>query len=323
MIRETNRLGRESRSFVLIISVLALSAVAAAQIRVDVRLVNVIPTVPDDHGRYVTNLNASDFLVEEDGKPQKIAHFTQDRDIPVNVGIVLDTSSSMERKLRTAVDAVNRFAGRIHQDDEIFVMTFSSKPFPRRDFTGDRKKVYQSMRGLLATGGTALYDALSDALDKIHFGSHKKDVILAITDGQDTSSFVKLDQVLRTIRESEVLVYGLGISPAPDSRRPSSKRDDVDMDVLRSLAETSGGAAFLITEGLPGGPNARMDEVLDRVADELRSQYTLGYYPELPDDGQYHTIRVRVRNGNSARARKGYVAAENRDQTATFRGPYR
>ncbi|MBI2150819.1 MAG: hypothetical protein HYU27_09490, partial [Acidobacteria bacterium] len=92
-------MGRESRSFVLIISVLALSAVAAAQIRVDVRLVNVIATVTDDHGRYVSNLNAGDFLVEEDGKPQKIAHFSQDRGIPVNVGIVLDTSSSMERKL--------------------------------------------------------------------------------------------------------------------------------------------------------------------------------------------------------------------------------
>ncbi len=92
----------------------------AAQVRVDVRLVNIIATVTDDLGRYVGNLTADDFLVQEDGTPQKISHFSQDHDVPVSVGILLDTSGSMERKIRTAVDAVDRFIRRTNEDDEIF-----------------------------------------------------------------------------------------------------------------------------------------------------------------------------------------------------------
>jgi Ca-activated chloride channel family protein len=303
-------MGRRFQSFALIIIVLTLSAILAAQVRVDVRLVNVIATVTDDRGRYISHLTADDFLVEEDKRLQKIAHFSQDQDTPVSIGILLDTSGSMERKLRTAIDAVARFAEQLHKDDEIFVMTFSSRPVLRQDFTTDRNKLHQSLRRLLATGGTALYDALDEGLGKIRFGNHSKRAILVVTDGQDTGSFRRLDEVVRTVRESELLVYSLGISPPVYAQRTSSKRDEVDMKVLRTFAESSGGTAFLVSQG-PLGPNTQLDRVMDTIANELRSQYTLGYYPERPDDGQYHNIRVRTRTGNVVRARRGYVAAGN------------
>ena len=302
-------MGRHSQALAVIVVVPILSAVLAAQVRVDVRLVNIVATVTDERGRYIPNLTGEDFLLEEDGRRQEIAHFSQDRDIPVSVGVVLDTSGSMERKLRMAVNAVDRFAQRIDKDDEIFVMTFAAEPVLRQDFTTDRTKPFQSLRRLFATGGTALYDAVREGLAKVRFGRHSKRALLVITDGQDTSSYVKLDQVLRMIRESELLVYGLGIRPAPYSRRTATKRDEVDMNVLRSFAENSGGGAFLLGEGLVGEQNTLLDKVLDKVADELRSQYTLGYYPARADDGRYHSIRLRTKSGYLVRARKGYFAA--------------
>jgi Ca-activated chloride channel family protein len=177
-----------------------------AQVRVDVRLVNVIATVTDAHGRYVPNLEADDFILEEDGARQDIAHFSQDHNVPLTVGVLLDTSGSMDRKIRTAVDAVDRFFRRIQKDDEIFLITFSGQAVLREDFTDDRDRLSQSLRHLRATGGTALYDALGDGLNKLRSARHSKRALLVITDGQDTASNLKLDQVLQSIRASEVLV---------------------------------------------------------------------------------------------------------------------
>src|SRR5439155_16571938 len=134
-------MGRHVRVNLFCVIVVAANVVWAAQISVDVRLVNVIATVTDDRGRYVRNLTVEDFIVEEDGRPQKVSHFSQDSDVPVSVGVLLDTSGSMERKLRTAVDAVDRFADRIHKQDEIFLMTFANEPVLRQDFTNDRNQL--------------------------------------------------------------------------------------------------------------------------------------------------------------------------------------
>src|SRR5947207_6937139 len=179
----------------------SLCAGLAAQVRVDVRLVNVVVTVTDSRGRYIPNLTEDDFVLEEDGWAQHISHFSQDRNVPVGVGILLDTSGSMDRKIRTAVDAVDRFIRRIHQDDEIFLMTFSGQPFLRQDFTDDREKLSQALRRIFPTGGTALYDALSESVNKIHASRHDKRAILVITDGEDTASITRLEDVLQSIRD--------------------------------------------------------------------------------------------------------------------------
>lgn len=285
---------------------LALVTLFTAQVRVDVRLVNVVATVTDDRGRHVSGLSADDFILEEDGLPQKISHFSRDQEVPISVGIMLDTSGSMERKIGTAIEAVDRFIRRVHANDEIFLTTFSSEPILRQDFTSDRNKLSQALRKIHVSGGTALYDAIAGGLEKVRSGRHDKRAVLVITDGQDTSSIAKLDMVLRTVRESDLLVYSLGISPFAYAQR---KRDKVDMKVLRQFADSSGGRAFLLTEGLMDGRGSAMETVLGAVADELHSQYTLGYYPSHPDDGRYHAIRIRTKSGYAVRARTGYFAA--------------
>jgi len=311
------------------ISLTTAAAIAGSQVRVDVRLVNVVATVIDSRGRSIPNLKVDDFVLEEDGKPQQITHFSQDQNVPVSVGILLDTSGSMDRKMRTAVEAVDRFSRRIQQNDEIFLITFSGRAVLRQDFTDDREKISQALRHLNATGGTALYDALIDGLTKIQSGRHNKRAILLITDGQDTASTSKLEDVLQSIRQSDLLIYPVGISgltyakdfnisgsgplaglyPPKPARAAQNKRDEVDLNVLRDLAETSGGRAFLLAESLinRGG---QIERVLDAIADELRTQYTLGFYPSSPDDGRYHSLRVRTRFGGTVRARRGYLARQ-------------
>src|SRR6266849_10725 len=321
-------MGRRFQAFVLFATLITLSAVLVAQVRVDVQLVNVVATVTDGRGRYIPNLSQDDFILEEDGKPQQISHFSQDRNVPVSVGILLDTSASMDRKIRTAVEAVDRFIRRIHPDDEIFLMTFSGEPVLRQDFTDDRERLSQSLRRIFPTGGTALYDALAVSVTTIHSSRHDKRAILVITDGQDTASAVKLDEVLQSIRRSDVLVYPIGISPLTYAKGPDrnpwgwplpallagksgiqKKRDEVDMDVLHAFAEHSGGRAFLLAESFIGR-GGQIEKILDVIADELRSQYTLGYYAPSPDDGHFHSIRIRTRSGAFVRARRGYFSVD-------------
>src|SRR5262249_35032979 len=153
---------------------------------------------------------------------------------------------------------------RIHEDDEIFLITFSGQPVLRQDFTDDRDKLWQALKRLNATGGTALYDALRDGLVKLRSARHTKRAILVITDGQDTASVTKLDDILLSIRESDLLVYPIGISgltyaktfgggpfsttlpglpglPGPPALAPARtaiqrRRDEVDMNVLHAFA---------------------------------------------------------------------------------------
>jgi hypothetical protein len=199
---------------VLLVCVLISVPIIAAQLKVDVALVNVVATVTDDSGHYVSDLTEDDLIVLEDGQPQKIAHFSQSNDLPVSMGILLDTSGSMERKIGTATSAVERFIRTIHQDDDIFLMTFASRTELRQDFTDNRDKLAAALRRITVGGSTALYDVLYDGLRKVRHGSHDKKAILLLTDGEDTSSENTYDEAQRSVRESEVLVYCLGISPS-------------------------------------------------------------------------------------------------------------
>src|SRR5437016_1923798 len=197
----------------LFLSLLVLP-VLAAQLKVDVALVNVVATVTDETGHYVYDLTQDDLIVSEDGQEQKISHFSQSNDLPVSIGVLLDTSGSMERKIGTATTAVERFIRNVHRDDDIFLMTFANRPEMRQDFTDDRDRLSKALRRLTVGGGTALYDALDEGLRKIKHGKHDKRAILLITDGEDTSSYITFDEAQSRVRESELLVYCLGLSPA-------------------------------------------------------------------------------------------------------------
>jgi len=307
-------------------------------LRVDVRLVNVVATVSDSEGKHVPSLSADDFTILEDGVPQKITHFSQDHDVPVSVGILLDTSGSMVSKIRTATEAIERFINNVHQEDDIFVMTFAGKVSLEQDFTSDRKRLSKALNSLRVGGGTLLYEALDRAIDKVQKGRHDKRAILVLSDGiEQGNRRTALTQVLTSIRQSEVLVYGLGTGqttyddpnehvpftlptplsvtrgPAaitnartPQGRGSASQINGVNMTVMKQFADSSGGQAFLLSETFVDNGPSEIDRVLTLIADELRGQYTLGYYPSAPDNGRFHSIKVTTRGGYNVRTRNGY-----------------
>jgi VWFA-related protein len=335
---------------VLLVAALALLTIRSGStaqdgLRVDVRLVNVVASVTDTRGNFVADLSKEDFAIEEDGVPQKIAHFSQDHDVPVSVGIVLDVSGSMQPKMQTATQAVDRFLQGIHQDDDIFLMTFAASIDVIQDFTNDRKRLSHALQSVHLSTSTALYGAVERALDKVRQGKHEKRAILLITDGQNTVSKPTFNEVLQRVRQAEILVYCLGTAPMtyaeptehvpfslptvlaparlmpqrrglPQGRggTPAAGRgqfDTVNMNVLNELADNSGGRAYRLSETFIGGQTTEIDKALTQIADELRSQYTLAYYPTSAEDGKYHTIRVTTRSGLVVRTRRGYQAGAN------------
>jgi Ca-activated chloride channel homolog len=249
-----------------------------------------------------------------------LSHFDHNEDTPVSVGVILDTSGSMNAKLNTATDAIDRFIRTIHPDDDIFLMGFDTETYLLQDFTSDRTKLRKALKYADSGGGTALYDALQEGIKKVKHGANTKRAILLITDGQDNTSESSFTQARIAVRESELLVYSLGISPSSEAPIFNGRgggggnrlrsRDSVDMNVLQSFASDSGGRAYLVSENMLGGKNSEFDRILAQIAAELRSQYTLGYYPSHPDDGKYHDIRVQTRFGYYVRARRGYVAGK-------------
>ena len=302
-----------------VIVLLFSSALLCAQLRVkgDVLLINVIATVVDGKGRTVPNLTSDDFILEEDGQPQTIQHLLPSADLPISLGVVIDTSNSMQSKIRTAQRAVNRFLSMIHEDDEIFLMTFALRASVIADYTSDRTKLTNAlMSGVNLSGGTALYDSLYQALQKVQQGRYPKKAILLVTDGEDVSSLTRFDKALDFIREADMLVYSLGIKGAPGfdlgtdplsgNARSSANSTTVDMKVLNRFGEASGGRAWEISEASFG---KNMDAVLDVIAAELRSQYSIGYYPTHPKkDGKWHSVRIRMKNPDYvARGRKEYL----------------
>lgn len=316
---------------------LAWSAVSAAQdvLRVDVELVNLVATVSDAEGRYVTGLEASDFIVEDESRPQQIAHFSEDTDIPVTIGIALDTSGSMSERMRTALIALDRFVESLHPDDEIIVTTFSSGVKLVEEMGSGREGLPGSLSRVEVSGGTALYDAVADIIGRVQAGRHDKRAVIVLTDGADTLSDLRLNDVLQSVRSHEVLVYALGIdtlqfadpdehvrfewplSPIPGLsgvRRPRWTDAPVDQTVLESFAQASGGQAYLVSGTWTDGIQEEVDRVLDEVAAELRSQYTLGYYPTSPRDGRFHPIRVSVagQEDYTVRTRNGYLSPDPR-----------
>src|SRR5215831_167170 len=241
---------------VLLIGTILAAPIVATQLKVDVALVNVVATVTDQAGLYVSDLTQDDLNVEEDGKQQTISHFSQSNDLPVSMGIVLDTSGSMERKIGTATTAVERFIRTVHKDDDIFLMTFSNRPQLLQEFTDDRDKLARALRHVTVGGGTALYDALDLSLRKIKHGIQDKKAILLVTDGEDTTSESTFDEAQTSVRESEVLVYCLGISPSgpPLTERNPYPNSGGSTGPNGRRGPTTGGSIGIPFPTIPGIP---------------------------------------------------------------------
>jgi len=180
--------------------------------RSGVELINVTATVSDGNGRFVSGLTRDDFRVFEDDQERPITHFTAER-VPVSLGIVLDTSGSMEgEKMVAARQALLRFLFELlGPEDEVFLYRFDSRPVRLHGWTTDRDRIASEIRRIQPRGATTLYDAVSEAVPMAATGRHRKKAILIISDGNDTSSYTRVSELKKIIRESEVLVYAIGI----------------------------------------------------------------------------------------------------------------
>ena len=312
--------------------------------RTGVELINVSATVVDATGRFVTGLRKEDFVIYEDGVEQPVTHFNSER-VPVSLGLVVDTSGSMAgEKWDNAQSAINRFVLELLGDgDEVFLYQFSNDPYLAEDWTTDRVRVSRAIRRIVPRGGTAMYDTLAEAVPLADNGRNRKKAIVIISDGNDTDSATTVPELKRLIRETEVLVYAVGIDgegqwssrngpfggrpparlpfpfPIPGRRPPypgqppyiggggSSgvyrQSERVNAAALRELTDDSGGRTEIIRQ------SADLDPATTNIADELSQQYFLAYPSAAKKDGRWHTIRVEVRDKRyTVRARRGYMA---------------
>jgi Ca-activated chloride channel family protein len=180
--------------------------------RTGVELINVNATVTDQNGRFVSGLRQDDFRVYQDDQPQPITHFNAER-VPVSLGIALDTSGSMEgEKMAAARDALNSFLEQLNDpDDEVFLYRFDQNPMLVEGWTRDKRRLSYELDRMQPRGGTALYDAVAEAIPLAQSGHNRKKALVIISDGNDTSSRTDIVALKQLIRESEVLVYAIGI----------------------------------------------------------------------------------------------------------------
>jgi VWFA-related protein len=220
--------------------VLACATVSAQQqqgggfrFKSGVELINVTATVTDRSGRFYSQLRKEDFLVYEDDKPVEVTHFSAER-TPVSLGIVVDTSGSMAGdKWSSAVSAIDRFFRMMNDElDEFFLYRFSASPDLVADWTNDRDRLAMSLGRIHPNGGTAMYDAAAEAVPMAQSGQNRKKAVVIISDGNDTSSRVSVSEVRRIVRETEVLVYAVGIDgqgqstfnrPTPPVNQPPAR----------------------------------------------------------------------------------------------------
>lgn len=271
-------------------------------------LVTLTVTVTDSYGRYVSGLDKKAFKVYDDKEEQQIEFFSDD-DAPVSVGIIFDVSGSMGGdKIRKAREALSRFIQTSHDNDEYFLIAFNSRAQLLLDKTRDGDAVLNKLTFVDTKGNTALYDACYLGVEKVTRGAHQKRALLLISDGQDNNSRYTFNNVRRLLKESDVVVYSIGILGGND---PGSSLGMEGQSILDELSAVSGGKAFF--------PNtsAEMDELFERIALELRHQYSIGYTPkDFKPDGRWHKLKVKVTPPRGlphlfARSRDGYYAITN------------
>jgi VWFA-related protein len=190
--------------------------------RTGVELINVTATVSDTTGRFVSGLRKDDFKVYQDDQIQEITHFSAER-VPVSLGIVLDTSGSMNgEKIAAARRALDRFLFQLlAPEDEVFLYRFDAIPRLVAGWTADRQAISDELRRIQTKGGTAMYDAVAEAVRLAQSGRHRKKALLLISDGNDTASHIRIEELKQLIRETEVLVYAIGIdNQATTGSRP-------------------------------------------------------------------------------------------------------
>jgi VWFA-related protein len=289
-------------------------AAPPAQIRVEVNIVNLFATVRDKHKAIVTGLKQDDFQVYEDGQPQEITYFSAESNLPITLGILMDTSGSEYFMLSGEKEAGSRFLARVlRKGDLAMVMSFDTDVDLLADFTDDRSMLDRAINraqinapsgGMIAqgplptsgTGGTNFYDAVYLAAhDKLSSEAGRK-AIVVLTDAEDTGSKLNLQDAIEAAQRTDTVVHVLLVAA-----------DGGDQSVAKRLTDETGGRMIIVRN------EKNLEQAFDQISEELRSQYTVGYAPtNKKRDGSYRKIKVEMKDKEySVLTRRGYYAPTN------------
>lgn len=279
-----------------------------APVKIKTDLVTLTLTVTDPYGRYVSGLSREAFGITDNNKDQDITFFG-DSDAPVSIGILFDVSGSMSgEKINKARTALSMFILTNHPSDEYFLIAFNSRAQLLLDRSRDGDAVLQKLTLIQPKSQTALYDAVYLGIERVTRGSHQKRAMLIISDGQDNSSRYNFSEVRRLMKESDVVTYAVGIMDHGDAGSPLGMQGQAFLDEITSV---TGGKAFYPQS------DVEMDEIFERIALELRHQYSIGYTPkDFQPDGKWRKIKVKVNPPRglprlTVRGRDGYYATPN------------
>ena len=273
--------------------------------RTGVDIVSLNVTIATPEGTFLTDLLQPDFEVFEDGVQQDITFFASGQ-LPVALSLLLDTSASMERKMRTAQEAAVGFAQHLGPADVAQVIDFDSRVRILQQFTGNREDLERAIQQTRAGGSTALHNAVYISLKELSkmrgdAGEEvRREAVVVLSDGEDTSSLVGFEEVLELAKRSETAIYAIGLRTSEGRSRGFNEAEFV----LRQLARETGGRAFFLEDV------DELADIYDLISRELSSQYTLGYISKNPRaDGRWRRVIVRsTRPEATARTKQGYYA---------------
>jgi len=280
----------------------------AQNIVVNTTLVVIPVTVTDPQNRFVVGLDKPDFTLLEDGVDQKISHFSGE-DAPLSIGILVDTSGSMDFKMETSRRAVAEFLKTMNAQDEAFLVQFSDRAEVAQPFTSDMREIEHSMGSLHAGGLTALLDAVDLGVMEMKKAKNPRKALLVVSDGGDNHSRYTAADIKGVVKEADTQIYAMGvfepvILPRMAAAEVSGPR------LLAEIADQTGGRAFGASEF------SQLPAIAEKIAIELRNQYVLAYAPSNGErDGKYRKVEVRVRQPKGlpalkARWRLGYYAPQ-------------
>jgi Ca-activated chloride channel family protein len=275
------------------------------RIIVDVTRVNLLFTVTDKKGRFVTDLTRNDFEVIESKKPQSILEFSAESDLPLRLAVLIDTSNSIRDRFRFEQEAASEFLKSVIKatQDKAMVVSFDTSPELVADLVDDTEKLEKAVRSLHPGGGTALYDAIFFACkDKLQQDQPKhkfRRALVVLSDGEDNQSRYTRDQSLEMAQKADAVIYGISTN--------ITRVDTGGDKILKYFTAETGGRAFFPFKV------EDLEQSFENIANELRHQYNISYRPEpLLTDGLFHPIEVRVKNRKDlvVHARKGYYATK-------------
>jgi Ca-activated chloride channel family protein len=276
--------------------------VDSGPIRAEVTRVNMLFTVTDKKGRFITDLTRGDFTVFENKKPQTILEFTSETDLPLRLAILIDTSNSIRDRFRFQQEASTNFVNSVMRaQDKAVVVSFDTSAELAADITSDTRALENAIRSLRPGGGTALYDAIyfacKEKLMKDQPMYKFRRAMVVLSDGDDNESRYSREQALEMAQRSDTVIYTI-------STNISHIETDGDK-VMRYFADQTGGVSFFPFQAKD------LNQSFENIANELRHQYNLFYRPEpLKNDGLYHRVQIKVKKRGDVfvRARKGYYA---------------